>query len=254
MSQSALAGGAHRFEVRAISPAEIPDASPAVHEWTVDLPPETTIDAGPPAETVDPTARFEVSSNEASATFECSLDGAAFGSCTATPEFVVEPGEHELLVRAEDDFGSVDATPARYEWTVLAFDTTIDSGPDEATEATSATFTFSSRAGATFECRLDDEPGFDACTSPKVYSALDEGDHEFEVRARDVSGYLDPTPAQHEWEIGEVPSAVTISAAPPATTTARSASFTLSGAARPTSARSTSGRSRPASRPRATPA
>ena len=227
-----LAGGAHRFEVRAISATEIPDASPAVHEWTIDLPPDTMIDAGPPAETVNPTALFEVSSNEPSATFECALDGGAFGSCSATPEFTqLAVGDHELQVRAKDDLGSVDATPATRSWRVLSFETTIDSAPEETTDSRTATFAFSAdRPGATFECRIDDEPGFTACTSPKTYTALDDGDHEFEVRARDVSGYLDPTPAQHEWEIGEIPPPVTITAGPAATTTSRSASFSFSGA------------------------
>jgi ELWxxDGT repeat protein len=76
-------------------------------------------------------------------------------------------------------------------------ETTIDSGPANGatTSEATATFTFSSsEAGSTFECRTDGG-GFSACTSPQTVDPLDVGQHTFEVRATDVVGNTDPTPA-----------------------------------------------------------
>ena len=46
-----LTDGEHQFRVRAVDAAGNADATPAVHTWTVDLPPDTTIDDGPDATT-----------------------------------------------------------------------------------------------------------------------------------------------------------------------------------------------------------
>jgi hypothetical protein len=223
-----LAGGLHRLEVQAVSADGIRDASPAFHEWTVDLPPDTTIDSGPPASTVSTVATFTFSSNEADATFECALDGDSYGSCSSGDQFTgLAVGAHELKVRAEDTFGSVDPTPATHQWSVEPLpETTIDSGPADPTESRTAAFEFSSdRPGATFECRLDEEPGFTPCESGKTYTDLADGEHDFFVRAKDAAGNVDPTPADHSWEIGEIPANVTIDSAPAATTARTGATF-----------------------------
>jgi len=51
-------------------------------------------------------------------------------------------------------------------------------------------FSFSSEAGASFECRLDSsqEADFQPCGSPKSYGSLTDGSHTFEVRATDSAG------------------------------------------------------------------
>lgn len=51
-------------------------------------------------------------SPDPSATFECSLDGAPFRSCTSPADLVVSRGRHKFEVRAIDPAGNVDATPA----------------------------------------------------------------------------------------------------------------------------------------------
>ena len=53
------------------------DPIPAMHTWTVQdfTDPETTIDFGPPATTFSPNAYFQVSSDDPTATFECTLAG-----------------------------------------------------------------------------------------------------------------------------------------------------------------------------------
>ncbi|MCV0404469.1 MAG: DNRLRE domain-containing protein [Chloroflexi bacterium] len=80
-------------------------------------------------------------------------------------------------------------------------DTTITSGPSGDTTATTAAFQFvSSQTNSTFECSLDGA-AFSSCASPKSYSGLALGGHTFQVRARNASGTLDPTPASAAWNV-----------------------------------------------------
>ncbi|MCE9575942.1 MAG: cadherin-like domain-containing protein, partial [Deltaproteobacteria bacterium] len=84
-------------------------------------PPDTTITANPtnPSDVLSPS--FSFTSPDAAATFQCSLDGAAFAACT-TP-LTVGPlalGSHTFQVRAVDAAGNVDPSPASYTWRVNA--------------------------------------------------------------------------------------------------------------------------------------
>jgi subtilisin-like proprotein convertase family protein len=56
--------------------------------------------------------RFVLTSTEASSSFLCSLDGEAFASCTAAPEFKLKRGTHALEAVAVDAAGNRDPTPA----------------------------------------------------------------------------------------------------------------------------------------------
>jgi N-acetylglucosamine-6-sulfatase len=79
--------------------------------------------------------------------------------------------------------------------------TTIDSGPPGETQNKDASFGFSSNeAGSTFECSLDGA-AFTACTSPRDYTGLALGQHEFRVRATDPQGNVDPAPAHYVWKV-----------------------------------------------------
>ncbi|HEV2889971.1 MAG TPA: LamG-like jellyroll fold domain-containing protein [Frankiaceae bacterium] len=96
-------------------------------------------------------------------------------------------------VRAHHDHGSGTDTTAP--------ETTVASGPGEASNSSSATFTFaSSEPAPTFECRLDGAP-WASCDSPKTYTSLKEGRHELEVRARDAAGNVDASPAEYGWVV-----------------------------------------------------
>jgi hypothetical protein len=80
-------------------------------------------------------------------------------------------------------------------------ETTIGSGPAPTTESRDASFSFSaSEPGTTFECSLDGA-AFAGCASPRNYTGLAFGEHEFRVRATDPGGNTDPTPASYTWTI-----------------------------------------------------
>lgn len=204
----------------------------AIATGTAAVVPDTTITSGPPAFTASTFADFAFSSNDPLATFECALDDLLdWGSCQATTTFAgLIVGQHNLLVRAKNITGTLDTTPASYVWMVTPTpDTFIDSAPDDPTESTTATFTFSSdQPGVTFECALDDAPGFLPCASPLTYTGLALGEHDFVVRAKDADGNVDPTPADHSWEIGDIPAPVNITSGPDATTESTSATFVFS--------------------------
>jgi len=198
-----LVDGTHTFEVRARDRAGNVDATPATASWVSDTgAPTVSITAGPSGATNATSATFSFSSNEFGATFECSLDGGAFAACSNPVTFPsLAGGEHTLMVRARDAVGTLSETATR-TWTVdtLAPDTTITQKPEAQTQETSAIFAFQSETGATFECSLD-MGTYAACSSPVTYSDLVPGNHTFSVRAKDVAGNVDATPASHSWAI-----------------------------------------------------
>jgi hypothetical protein len=79
--------------------------------------PETTITSNPSDPSSSSDATFEFTSSES--TFECSLDGAAFSSCTSPTTYTgLGDGSHNFQVRATDAAGNADPTAASYTWTV----------------------------------------------------------------------------------------------------------------------------------------
>ncbi len=227
-----LAEGARTFAVRATDQAGNQDATPATRNWTVDtVPPDTTIDSGPSGTVTVTTANFTFSSNEAAATFQCSLNGAAFTPCTS-PAFYggLAQGPHTFAVRAVDAAGNLDASPATRNWTAdnVAPETTIDSGPTGSVSNTSATFNFSSNeAGSTFQCQLDGG-GFSSCTSPVTYNSLSQGSHNFQVRATDPAGNTDASPAVRSWTVDTIAPDTFIDSGPSGFVSSTSATFTFS--------------------------
>jgi MYXO-CTERM domain-containing protein len=231
-SHSNLAEGQHTFRVRARDAAGNVDSSPASHTWTIDLTsPGARFTSTPPPQTFQTSATFGFDAAEPGASFECSLDGAAFSPCTSPVSHnTLSLGQHTFRVRARDAAGNMDSTPASHTWTISqasGVDTAFTSVPANPSAETSATFTFISNvAGATFECSLD-ESAFSACTSPTTRT-LALGQHTFKVRAKDAGGNVDPTPASHTWTISQ-PAAIdtTISSAPQSSTLERNATFTF---------------------------
>ena len=205
MEYSDLLPGEHVFSVWATDVALNRELEPAVHRWTVigaagDVPRlrtrPTRATRTSPRSRSTPTSRTRSSS--------AAIDGLELSACNSPMTYGgLIDGPHEFEVVARHPMGDVDETPVLYEWTVaVPPDTEILSGPDNPTEATSATFHFNAtEAEASYECSLDGEAFVD-CEPPMLYEGpLAAGEHVFQVRAVDSEGNVDPTPDEYRWTI-----------------------------------------------------
>ncbi|MBJ7459488.1 MAG: M10 family metallopeptidase C-terminal domain-containing protein [Thermoleophilaceae bacterium] len=191
----------HTFSVRAIGSLGGTDASPATRSFSIVLP-ETTIDSGIAEGTSSTTTTqaFTFSSDAAPATFECRLDSGAWNVCTSpytTP--VLSIANHTFAVRAVEQFGGADASPATRSFSIVlpAPDTVISAGPANGSTAddSTATYAFSGLpSAASYQCNVDGA-AWAACTSPYTTPTLAVGAHVFNVRAVSAAGVADPSPA-----------------------------------------------------------
>ncbi len=84
----------------------------------VNVPPDTSITSGP-AGTSGPDVSLSFASNDPAATFQCSLDHAAYEACASPKTYSALPaGGHTVSVRAVDAPGDPDQSPAAIAWTV----------------------------------------------------------------------------------------------------------------------------------------
>lgn len=135
------------------------------------------------------------------------------------------PGTHIVRLSATNSLGATDAI-AHTVTVVDPPETVLQSGPSGTISSNTPSFTFSSpQAGAIFECRLDSGP-FSPCSSPYVPAPLGEGQHMFEVRAKDGAGHTDPTPAQQSFVVDTAPQ-TQITSRPPASSASSSAKFSF---------------------------
>jgi hypothetical protein len=82
--------------------------------------PETTIDSGPQGKTTNASPSFTFSS-EPNATFECRLDSGSWSSCTSPKSYLnLAAGTHVFEVRATDQAGNIDPTPAARSFKVTS--------------------------------------------------------------------------------------------------------------------------------------
>ena len=160
--------------------------------------------------------------------FECSLDGASFSNCTVPLKInKLKDGTHTIELRASDNVGNKDPTPASLSWTVDTAppSTTITSAIDGKrntvtaggnSTSTSMTFTMSGNDTGVgldhFECSLDGA-SFTLCASPVEFKNLADGAHTLEVQSKDKVGNADPTHASFAWRIDTTPPTTTIGSA-----------------------------------------
>lgn len=202
-----LSSGSRTLQVRAVDSAGNYSTGAAVGSWTW-----TTIGTAPDTVITNTvingkSAAFGFNSpGNNLATFECKLDGGNWGACQSPKSYTnLTVGSHTFSVRATNQVGTTDGSPATHTWTVNAAnapDTSIDREPPAKTAATAAELEFSSSdASATFECRLDGGT-WAACESPHSLSGLAVGSHTFEVRATS-NGATDASPASVTWTVTE---------------------------------------------------
>lgn len=111
-----LADGSHSIATRATDGAGNVGTASAAYAWTVDtVAPSARINGF--SRNTSGTATFRFSSPDASATFECRLDGSAWAACTSLKYYArLATGAHSFDVRAKDPAGNI-RPPASYSWT-----------------------------------------------------------------------------------------------------------------------------------------
>ena len=225
------ADGAHVFSMRATDAAG--NTRAVDWRWEVDTtPPVTLLVDTPPSRTASTGARIRMTTlgDEGDVAFECALDDAAdLAPCASPLELDGLPdGEHVLRVQATDALGNREALPVEARWTVdtVPAETRITSAPARLTREGLAAFTFDAEPDARYECRFDGEPWAD-CVSPATRALDGDGDHAFEVRARDDVGNVDRTPARHVWAVDRSPPETGLEGGPPAASSSPDAAFTL---------------------------
>ncbi|MFL5924554.1 MAG: Ig-like domain-containing protein [Gaiellaceae bacterium] len=228
-----LSAGPHSFAVQAHDPAgNVSSIQP--WDWTIDLTnPLVTID--PATEPADPTnttsGSFAFMSSNGGITFDCALDGAAFGSCTSPVPFgPLADGTHTFAVRTTNQAHTTGPATI-WSWTVDTLAPAapaVDSGPGARTKVRSATFVFhGGELNLTYSCRLGGGTPV-VCTSPVSYANLGDGLHTFAVGSTDAAGNSAPA-VQRQWTVDTRPPRTTIKAAPPAVSKTRSATFAFAG-------------------------
>ena len=236
-----LSEGSHNFQVRGTDQAgNLSSPPPDSFTWTVDtIAPTVTID--PASEPADPTnsqsETFEFDSTE-TGDFECRLDGTgstgwvACGDDTNTgsksyDSTSLTEGTHKFEVRQTDPATNVSNVDS-YTWEVDITAPTIQIGdrPNDPTNETSASFTFSAVApnaeAGDFECKLDTPStpgtfagcGENATSGDQVYGGLNaEGVYTFTVKSTDDAGNTSDEKT-YQWTIDLTPPFTSITQQP----------------------------------------
>lgn len=216
----------------------VPDKEPAQPDGGadagVDVPedtgaPETSITVAPPAFSPDGTARFEFTSDDPEARFECRVDDQEPVACTSPFARDLADGPHSFSVRAIDPVGNADDTPAEHVWSIdtAAPTTSFEKTPPSADNSTMVRFEFTSNEdNVTFECSLDGT-AFRPCESGETFGPVSDGAHSFAVRAVDRAGNVDASPAIHAWNVDTSTPDTQLLSGPEGATSSTSASFSF---------------------------
>ncbi|MBN8870550.1 MAG: PD40 domain-containing protein [Solirubrobacterales bacterium] len=215
----------YTFEVRSTDRAGNTGAPAALREFTVYAPPRTVITSGPADGAHIPTgnASFDFTSeganvSEDTPTFQCRIDSTDdndWEACTSPLNVNgLNNGAHSVQVRAIGEGNRPDLTPATRNFTVdkVHPDTTIVSGPEEGSLTNDPTFEFGSTEDGTFECSINGG-AWEACESG-VALVVDDGPVNLQVRAVDLAGNEDLTPATRSFTLDATAPDTTIDSGP----------------------------------------
>ncbi|MGH2959836.1 MAG: hypothetical protein ACRDKE_09540 [Solirubrobacterales bacterium] len=187
---SALGQGFHSFCVRITNAGGT--STPVCRTWRVDtIVPQISFTGFPPNDG-STSLNFSWTITDASpiVSVTCQLDGGSPVSCNSPWVLSsIAMGSHTLTVCATDAAGNVGC--ANVSWTRISPPGApiIVGGPNGAAPTASATFSFvtGNPSGTGYECRLDGG-AWTVCTSPRSYTGLANGAHQFCVRATNAAG------------------------------------------------------------------
>jgi hypothetical protein len=165
-----------------------------------------TITSGPSGATSATSATFAFVVGTRGDTLECSLDGAAFATCTSPKTYSgLRDGAHAFQVRERTRAGQVGDAASR-SWTV---DTQAPPAPQlvqkpaDPSSAKDATFAFADgEANVTYLCQLDAGSSV-ACANPVTFKRLADGAHALSVKARDAAGNVGAA-TTYRWRVDTV--------------------------------------------------
>ncbi|MBI5545075.1 MAG: hypothetical protein HY901_14380, partial [Deltaproteobacteria bacterium] len=174
-------------------------------------PPSISFTKAPPLVTDQMEGSIEFVADEP-ATFSCSLDGASSAECSSPFAYSgLAQAEHSFVVTATDDVGNAASAQVTFRIGPATPTTRIDKAPPPATNQAEVEVEFSGDRAARFECRLDDA-AYAGCSSPLLLTGYGEGAHQFQVRAVDDAGNVDPQPPQADFLFDLTPPDTTITA------------------------------------------
>jgi cytochrome c553 len=197
LSLSNMSAGAHTVDIRAMDMAGNMSQVQKV-SWTVDLTaPTVSISTILSQYSKVKSQSFSFSGSSSGVainSFQCSIDGSAFAACVSPKAYTnLGEGAHTFSLRGTNANG-VNSSPASVQWlidSVLPTTPEIVSNVGAQTELTTVSLMFSSSdAGsmiASYQCSMNNS-AFAACTSPKAYTGLMEGTHNFRVKSFDNAG------------------------------------------------------------------
>ena len=187
-----VAIGAHNYRIQATDTAGNV-SSPYSYSWTVTTTPVASITLA--SNVVSPTksgiATFTFSSSASGSTYQCSVDGAAYATCSSPDTLSAAEGSHSFSVKGIDSSGA-SSSVSTFNWVV---DQTAPSTPSILSNLVSpsknnqVSYSFSSTDAvgvASYQCSQDGTT-FATCTSPKAYT-LTDGTKSFYVKAQDAAG------------------------------------------------------------------
>lgn len=217
-----LGDGVYTFKVKS-KVGDFEDPTPAEYTFRVDAtPPDTTIISGPSGDITTNSVVFEWKgsdnySPDSKLLYSYRLVGFNDNWSGWTLEKSVSyenlpAGTFTFEVKAMDEAGNEDPTPASRSFTVLRSEpyTTIVSGPEGYINSKDVTFVWTGTDDFTpteellYSYKLE---GYDSDWSEwtsettVTYTDLEDGQYTFMVRSKDTDGYIDPEPATRTFTI-----------------------------------------------------
>ena len=218
-----LADGTHTIAIYAVDPAgNVGPISSASFDIQASAP-TVTITAPPPL-TGNPSGTVAFSVDVPGSTAWCSLDGAAPIACTSPFSYSgLGDGKHTLDIYAVNP-GGIQGATASTSFTVdtAAPVVTLTAAPTGVITSAQARLSYTvNDPSATVWCSIDSGAAT-ACASPLDLTSLPEGPHTVSVYATDLAGNTGPS-RQASFTIDNTAPTVTITSAPPASSTSRTA-------------------------------
>lgn len=146
-------------------------------------------------------------SGRCNAGFEVTVEGDLSKStpCSSSGTFSVvmsgaSDGTYKLKVSQKNRSGIASTNNPTLQWTKNSHAPSvyITSSPRLINLSGTAGFSFSSSNANQFQCNLDGS-AFSTCSSPHIFTSINNGMHTFSIKALNNSGTADPSPASYSW-------------------------------------------------------